>query len=640
MRIFNRVIPLCVGILCVLAARASAATRYVHAGESLQTVLNAAEPGDTIVLDAGATFTGNFVLPAKSGADFITIRSSAADTALPAAGRRIGPQWASALPKLRSGNGATALRTAPAAHHWRLQFLEFGANTNGSGDIIQLGDGTNKQNTLEAVPHDLELDRLYIHGDPLVGQKRCVALNASRVTIRDSFINDCKTVGQDAQAIGGWNGPGPYLIENNYLEGSGENVLFGGADPSIAGLAASDVTIRRNHLAKPVAWRSPIIPTPASLSATAGAAGTVAAGRFTYLVVARRQVGQGTIGRSTAASVDVDVPANGSVQLTWSPVPGATQYQVFGRGFSWTVTAPSFTDTGSAGTTASAPSGKGTVWTVKNVFELKNARRFTVEYNVFESNWPDAQTGYAILFTPRNSGGHCNWCAVQDVAFQYNIVRQTASAVNILGYDSPGPSAQAANIRIRHNLFYDVSHRRWGGDGWFLLIGDEPRDIVVDHNTIDSDGTSLVYAYGKTVSGPRTILGFRFSNNVARHNIYGINGASFAYGSAVIAAYFPDGIVDHNLLNGGSASRYPANNYFNTDFAGLFIDPASGDYRLSATSFARGHAADGSDLGADMSTLLAGIDGVAGGAPGEAWMPPPPPRAPAHLRFSVDASGK
>lgn len=635
MRTFKRGLQvcLCVAVVSLPAERASAATLYVHADENLQAALNAAQPGDTILLDAGATFTGNFVLPVKSGSDFITIRSSASDEALPRAGQRIGPGWASALPKLQSANGASALRMAPAAHHWRLQLLEFKANKDGYGDIIQLGDGSGKQNTLAAVPHDLELDRVYVHGDTLVGQKRCVALNASAVTIRESFISDCKAVGQEAQALAGWNGPGPYWIEHNYLEGAGENVLFGGADPAIAGLAASDVTFRRNHVSKPLAWRDPIIPAPTALTATTGTGGTLPEGPLTYLVVAQRSVGQGSIGRSTATSVDVNVPVNGSVQLNWSMVPGATQYQIFARGFSWTVPSPAFTDTGAAGMIAPPPFGPGTVWVVKNLFEMKNARRVTVEYNVFESNWPNGQPGYAILFTPRNSGGHCDWCAVQDVAFQYNIVRHTASGVNILGYDGPTVSGQAANIRIRHNLFYDVSQRHWGGNGWFLLLGDEPRNIIVDHNTVDHDGGSLVYAYGKTASGPRNILGFEFSNNLARHNTYGINGASYAYGTAVIAAYFPDGIIDRNLLSGGPVSRYPPNNYFNTDFQSLFMNQNGDDYRLNPTSFARARASDGSDLGADMTALLAGIQEVVSdvrptGPPGPSVL-----RAPEHLRI-------
>ena len=48
---------------------------------------------------------------------------------------------------------------------------------------------------------------------------------------------------------------------------------------------------------------------------------------------------------------------------------------------------------------------RGSKWQVKNAFELKNARRVLVEGNVFEHVWAGAQTGYAIVFTPRNQGG-------------------------------------------------------------------------------------------------------------------------------------------------------------------------------------------------------------------------------------------
>jgi hypothetical protein len=628
----RRVAPAAMVAVLALPSTTIAGTLQVRAGENLQAVLNAAQPGDVILLEAGATFTGNFVLPLKTGSAFITIRSSAPDAALPGAGQRIGPEWADALPKVRSGNSASALRTAAGAHHWRLQFLEFQSNKDGYGDIIALGDGSAAQGTLAEVPHDLELDRVYVHGDPLAGQKRGISLNAGAVTIRNSYISDCKAVGQDAQAIAGWNGPGPFLIENNYLEGAGENVLFGGADPSIAGLAPSDVVFRRNHLAKPLAWRDPIIQSVTGLIATPADGGTLSAGRLVYLVVAQRGVGQGTVGRSTAAAIDVDVPANGSVQLRWSPVLNATQYQVFGRGYSWTVTTPTFTDTGAAGTVASAPGSSGTYWLVKNIFELKNARRFTIEHNVFEYNWPNGQVGYAIVFTPRNSNHTCDWCAIDDVAFQYNIVRHTAAAVNIAGHDSPEVSGLASNIRIRHNLFNDVSSANWGGNGWFLLMGDGPRDIKVDHNTIDHDGGSLVYVSGGTSASPAQVLGFQFSNNLARHQNYGINGAWFSFGNAIIAAFFPDGIVDHDLFSGGPASRYPSGNYFNTDFASVFISLSAGDYRLNPAGMAKRAASDGTDLGADMAALLAGVAGVTEGSGSVQQTESPAPRPPANLR--------
>jgi hypothetical protein len=228
----------------------------VDAGGDLQAALNTAQSGDTIVLQAGAIFTGNFVLPVKTGTSYITIRSSAPDSALPLPTQRIDPSYAPQLPKIQSGNGMQAMVTAPGAHHYRLQSLEFLATFQGNGDILDLGDGSQAQNTLAAVPHDLVVDRVYIHGDVTYGQKRGIGLNSASTSVLNSYIAEIKAVGMDSQAICGWNGPGPFTIINNYLEAAGENVLFGGADPAIPNLVPSDITFKQNHLAKLLAWRT------------------------------------------------------------------------------------------------------------------------------------------------------------------------------------------------------------------------------------------------------------------------------------------------------------------------------------------------------------------------------------------------
>src|SRR6185369_7368450 len=91
----------------------------VGKGENLQKVLNAAESGDTIVLEAGATYVGPFVLPKKNNDAYITIQSSKAEQ-LPA-GQRVTPANQSLMPKLLSpGKGEPAVRTAAGAHHYQL----------------------------------------------------------------------------------------------------------------------------------------------------------------------------------------------------------------------------------------------------------------------------------------------------------------------------------------------------------------------------------------------------------------------------------------------------------------------------------------------------------------------------------------
>jgi hypothetical protein len=483
-------------LVVLTSASAGAATLEVPAGGNLQAALDAARPGDTIALAANAMFTGNFVLPRKDGDAVITLRTAPSPNQ-PSANERVQPDHAPLLAKLKSPNDRPALRTAPGAHHWRLELLEFQANAGGFGDIVTLGDGSAAQDTLALVPHDLAVDRCYVHGDVAVGQKRGIALNSASTSITRSYIAEIKAVGQDSQAIMAWNGPGPYTIADNYLEAAGENLLFGGADPSIPDLVPSDVTVTGNTLSRPVAWR-------------------------------------------------------------------------------------------------------GSRWQIKNILELKNARRITIAGNLLEYNWPAAQSGFAVLFTVRNQDGKCAWCTVDHVVFENNIVRHSAAGVSILGVDNNRPSAQAHAIVIRNNLFVDIDNERWGGNGYFLLVTGGPRDIVIDHNTIVQE-----HAYGiAQVEGP-PVPGFAFTNNLARHNAYGIIGASHAPGTDSIAAFFPAADVSGNVIADGPASRYPRGNRFpsSPEFRAEFVSYESGDYRLKPTSAWRSAGTDGQPPGADLSSI-------------------------------------
>jgi hypothetical protein len=479
-----------IGLVFLLARPAVAATIAVPAGGDLQAALTNAQPGDTIALAPGATYAGNFTLPRKSGSSFITIETKG--ERLPAEGARVSPAQSSGLAKLRSPNSLPALQTSEGAHHWRIVLVEFQANAGGAGDIITLGDGSTAQTSLAQVPHDLVIDRCYIHGDPAAGQKRGIALNSASTTVTESYISDIKAVGQDSQAIAGWNGPGPFSITNNYLEGAGENILFGGTDPAIANLVPSDITIANNLIAKPPSWRS------------------------------QR-------------------------------------------------------------------------WQIKNLLELKNARRVVIQSNTLEYNWLEAQTGFAVLFTVRNQDGRCPWCQVEQVTFEGNVLRHTAAAFQILGYDYLHPSQQTRAITIRNNLFYDIDGQNWGGNGYFLQLVGGARDIVIDHNTVIQDHASGILQ----VEGP-PIIGFTFTNNLIRHGAYGIIGADRAPGNDSIRAYLPASQISSNVIADGDSNRYPPGNTFPTSaqFQGQFVSYAGGDYRLSTASPWQNAGNDGNSLGA------------------------------------------
>ncbi|MGQ0643327.1 MAG: hypothetical protein ACT4P6_21485 [Gemmatimonadaceae bacterium] len=238
-------------------AAPSGVVRHVRAGDNLQQVIDDAERGDVIALEPGSTFTGNYVLRAKPGAGWITIRSGADDSALPPEGTRVRPSHKSAMATLQTAKNASVITTAPGATHYRLIGLEITARPDVETlyALVQFGDGSSAQRTLESAPSDLILDRSYVHGHNTLDLLRCLTLNSAASAVIDSHLSDCHAKGFDSQAIIGWNGPGPFKIANNYLEGAGENVMFGGADSNLPELMPADIEIRGNHFYKPTQWK-------------------------------------------------------------------------------------------------------------------------------------------------------------------------------------------------------------------------------------------------------------------------------------------------------------------------------------------------------------------------------------------------
>ena len=225
-------------------------------GKNLQTAINNASLGDTLVLQAGAIYSGNFMLPVKTaGSGWIYVVSS--DYAeLPAPGHRVAPSDAVHMAKLvfPYGNNGSGIETVPQASHYRFVGIE---TTPKAGiymnDLFRIGNG---EKLLTQLPSDITIDRCYIHGDPIVGSKRGVAMNGIRVAVIDSYISEFMSTGQDTQAVWAYNTPGPLKISNNYLEAAGENVMFGGADPAIPNEVPSDITVTNNYINKPLAWMS------------------------------------------------------------------------------------------------------------------------------------------------------------------------------------------------------------------------------------------------------------------------------------------------------------------------------------------------------------------------------------------------
>jgi hypothetical protein len=529
-------ISLFLTIITIVSAQleASAATLTVGPNgqyQNLQTALNAANSGDTLLLEAGATFTGTFVLPIKSGSEYITLRSSAPDSALPAPGVRITPSYASQLPKIVSpGGGAPALVTAPSittgtvttvAHNYRFIGIEFTkpATETLTYYLILLGNNDlnaqNPQNTLSEVPHHFIFDRCYIHGNSTTSIRHCVSLNTAYAQIINSYISDVHESGNgDNQAIWIVNGPGPFTFVNNYLEAAGENVLVGGEDPLIPNLVPSNIEFRRNQIKKQTTWLG--------------------------------------------------------------------------------------------------------VWKVKNLFELKSARKVKVDGNLMEFNWGDAQGGTAVLFTVRNQNGGAPWSVVEDVSFTNNIVRHVTGGVSFLGRDDIHTSEQAKRIIVGNNLFDDMN-QSWcipsppdycSSNGNFMDMIDTA-DITIDHNTIFQN-----HNIANISGGQQSSSGFVFTNNIMPNNNNGFGGP-VGMGTVALNNYFLGYTFRRNIISGRGeynqpgqnwCSRYPSDNFCPELLDDvLFVDRPNGNYRLAANSPYKEQATDGKDVGSDFDSIDAAM---------------------------------
>jgi hypothetical protein len=235
-------------------------TQTLRDGANLQAALDKARGGNVICLTARGRYVGNFTLPARPDTGWVVVRTDLLASDAAEAGSRIRPSRSAPLAKIiakPTDLSGSALRAGPGARRWYLALLEITTDSTaaqGPTALIAFGGGGDARDASRQVS-DLVLDRVYAHGWSQQTLRRCLALNSGATAIVDSWLDECHEKGADSQAIAGWGGTGPYLIENNTLAGAGENIMFGGSDPSTPGLTPSDIVLRRNHIVTPPQWK-------------------------------------------------------------------------------------------------------------------------------------------------------------------------------------------------------------------------------------------------------------------------------------------------------------------------------------------------------------------------------------------------
>ena len=626
----------------------------VGEGQNLQSAIDHAKPGDEIVLQAGKTWTGTFHLPDKGKTGkWIRIRSSALSS-LPAPGHRVSPKDVANMPKIVAPGTDQAFKIEPHANHYRLMGLEITEKPKQGLNYGLIMQGEPHDANAADLPSYITIDRCYIHGQKLAHIKFGWQMNGAHLAIIDSYVSEFHGLGQDTQALTGYMGPGPLKISNNFLEGAGENILFGGAYDAIPNTTTADVTFTGNYLYKPDKWRTEsIVPSPADVSATAAAHGSLKSGIYYYSVIAL-----GTVGTldtlpgqaQSARSDEVSVKLTGDrhqVDLHWTePTYGDSQdtrladhYIVLrtsdppkkpSRQWVYYAITPktgnksiAFTDPGEGEKTGFNEWAR--FWTVKNLFEIKNGVRWLVDGNLMQGNWVSAQNGLSILFTPRNENPFMPGNRITDITFTNNVIRHVAGGINIGSEDDTAPASESskqivtARLYFANNLFDDISWR-YNGNGAFLQMGigahpGEPgaEDIVFDRNTIFQTGNTA--NIGNCCGKP--LKNITVTNNIFGQGSYGWNVDGLGNSYKALTQVMNNLTFKDNVWAGGPGQSHYPGNYFPAGFDNVgfmnFNGGSNGNYHLAPRSLYKNKAANSTNPGANMDVLNKVIEKVAAG---------------------------
>ncbi|HEX9110253.1 MAG TPA: putative Ig domain-containing protein [Terriglobales bacterium] len=539
----------------------------VNAGGDVQAALNSAHCGDTIELQAGATYDKTLTLPAKPCDDqhWIIIRTNAPDSALPAEGQRLTPCYAgvASLPNrpayncpkpqnvlakisrsVRMGNGPIIF--ASGANHYRLLGLEI---TRPVDKVSVVGLFAPAQ---DAPADHIIIDRSWIHGTAQDETRRGVALRGTTyVAIVDSYLNDfhCTSISgtcTDSVAAGGGTGDlasGPWKIENNFLEAAGENILFGGAASTIV---PADITIRHNHFYKVPQW----------LRGEPGFVGGYSGDPF--VVKNLFEIKNGT-----------RILFEGNIlEYSWG-------------GFS--------------------QAGQAILITPRNA-----ANPNTKELNL------------------------CPICEATDITIRYNKISHTAAGFNIANVMVGGLGAHAGERYSIHDIVVDgINAKKYiGGGGLFLVMNNWPNqtlnNVSIRHVTGFPDQSGHLMAVMNDLHYPQ-MYALTFSDNLIVVPTYPVwsaggndNCADADVPITVLSTCFKTYTFTNNVLAAVSKvfppEKWPGGNSFpgtiNEVSLVNYNDGIGGDYHLQANSPYKGKASDGRDPGADIDAVNAAIQGV------------------------------
>jgi uncharacterized protein (TIGR03437 family) len=613
-----------------------AATLVVPAGGDLQAALNAANCGDEISLESGATFQGNFVLRYKqctgTDADYITIRPSNFN-ALPPAGTRITPANGSVMARVMANSSLPAIEAEASAHHYRIIGLEI-TNVGGAmvtQELIMLGNrSSGGKIPFPDHPHHLIFDRCWVHeatNDTTTPDAvtttaiRGFNLDATDVLITESRIAGFRTYQPVPQGLEASNAilfPTSALrvtVRNTYLEAWFVPLFFGGSGGSSPNTATvSNATLTRATLSS---VSNLAVGDLIAFKVTNGRqpAGATCSNCSVAFEVARVTAINGNVVDYVGQYNYSGTGTGGNPLLQAPEMPGLAQWNGYTNQdiliqrcqfvSNFNSTEYVWTHTGGSPTTLPRSQQTSTGSAPKGQIEIKMARNLTIDGNTFEG-WHSG-----MVLTSRNQGtsltsGGFPWASVENLRIINNWWKRSPNWNRIYSIIIGGPmledneytSKRGGPVLIANNLFDS-------GANELLAAFAGADDVTVVHNTYPG---STISPGGSSVIGIGTNQRFVLKDNILPNNEYGIQNCQYQSSCWPNKVHANNVIIDNRSSDGKIGDgplNYP-NNFVATQPLD-WVDAANANYRLSASSPYKGRASDGKDPGVDMDALLQAI---------------------------------
>jgi hypothetical protein len=631
---------LLVGLISFCSVTSHASTIVVPPGGDLQAAINAAHYGDTIVLQAGATYEtpadfAPYTLPNKgNGTGFITITSS---LPAPPDGTRVTLANRASMPKLVVKKGSSFFEALHGAHHYRLSNLwvtnKLGGTTTqllgiNSYDIVH----PDPRDPQVDWPHDIVIDHCYfnpVEWDLYPEANLCSSVNTAvglagiNVTIRDNVMKGFGArygsgVGSDQPACGSTildgesvivgTAPGPMLIDNNEMENWFVAFFIGGGDPAsmYGGTVLSNpmptLTSATLSNVNGLSVGMNIAFEMASESPTHGGI-TVADGTITSIsgnsVTFTRLVGLWGSTDNYTALPDGVRPKTVSDAGGIAPCsPNYLGSPSWCSGAYWGGYVPSnitithnYINKPQRWNDYNGSDGKG-------FFEIKLCDTCLIDGNVF-----NGKTGFTV--TVRNQGGRAPWSVIKNLTISNNLATQFSAGLYTLFKDNQQLSAESSNINLSNNLMYgDTGIDQYGGRA-NIFKGTYGSNVSITHNTILQSGRIMSYGNSADLAGIDELTNFAFMDNIVGWGTGGQVG--YACFDGVLDVCTPGYVWTRNAMIGAptgpiyaeqSLASFPAGNW-NPATMGVvgFTNPAAGNYRLLSSSPYYRAASDGKDVG-------------------------------------------